>query len=123
APGRRSAHMSANIVSAVPQPLPHAHAADDVVGAKAIEVAALLGDSVVDVKHCLDPRSGKISRKTWTLFGVGLACVLLSATAFAVSVSSAARNKAALDYWTHVANKPAHAFRAEQLSFGYDWLA
>src|SRR5690606_21874553 len=59
----------------------------------------------------------------WTLFGAGLACVLLSAAAFAVSITTAARNKAALDYWTHVAKRPAHAFRAEQLSFGYDWLA
>ena len=30
-------------------------------GAKAIEVATLLGDSVVDVKHCMDPKSGTIT--------------------------------------------------------------
>jgi len=91
--------------------------------AKAIEVAAMLGDSVVDVKHCIDPKAGKVSSKTWGLAAAGLACVLFSAAAFGMSVSTAAHNKAAFDYWTHVAKKPAGAFRAQQLGFGYDWLA
>ncbi len=91
--------------------------------AKAIEVAAMLGDSVVDVKHCIDPQAGKVSRKTWGLAAAGLACVLSSAMAFGVSVNTAARNKGAYDYWTHVAKKPAGAFRAQQLPFSYDWLA
>ncbi len=95
----------------------------DDVGAKAIEVAAMLGDSVVDVKHCIDPQSGKVTTKTWGLAAAGLACVLFSAASFGVSVSTAARNKGAHDYWTQVAKKPAGAFRAEQLSFGYDWAA
>jgi hypothetical protein len=95
----------------------------DDVGAKAIEVAAMLGDSVVDVKHCTDPQGGKVSSKTWGLAAAGLACVLFSAASFGISVNTAARNKGAQDYWTHVAKKPAGAFRAEQLSFGYDWAA
>jgi hypothetical protein len=98
-------------------------ASDDVAGAKAIEVAAMLGDSVVDVKHCIDPKAGKITPKTWGLAAAGLSCVLLSAVAFGTSVSTAARNKERFDYWTQVAKKPAAAFRAEQLGFSYDWVA
>jgi hypothetical protein len=47
----------------------------------------------------------------------------MSAASFAHGVSTAAKNKGGLDYWTRVAKKPAAAFRAEQLSFGYDWVA
>src|SRR5215831_12060503 len=67
---------------------------------KAIEIATMLGDSVVDVKHCIDPRGGKVSRKTWTLLGIGTACLVASCVAFAVSVSVAAANQRALEYWT-----------------------
>jgi hypothetical protein len=113
--------MSANLASAaLPQPNT---LTDDAGGAKAIEVATMLGDSVVDVKHCIDPKSGKVSPKTWGLAAAGLSCVLLSAVAFGVSVQTAARNKQRLEYWTHVQKKPAGAFRAEQLGFSYDWLA
>ncbi len=96
---------------------------DDTNAAKAIEVAVMLGDSVVDVKHCSDPKAGKVTTKTWGLAAAGLACVLFSTAAFVSSVNTAARNKARFDYWTQVAKKPAGAFRAEQLSFGYDWVA
>jgi hypothetical protein len=89
----------------------------------AIEVATMLGDSVVDVKHCMDPHSGKITPKTWALLATGALCVLVSAIAFYLSVSTAAYNAGALDYWTQVAHKPAYAYRAEQLGGGYDWLA
>src|SRR4051812_1931854 len=51
-----------------PVPFATAPQEDDLSGAKAIEVAALLGDSVVGVKHCIDPKSGKVSSKTWGLF-------------------------------------------------------
>jgi hypothetical protein len=90
---------------------------------KAIEVATMLGDSVVDVKHCMDPRSGKVSSKTWALLATGALCVLASGIAFYVSVSTAAYNASALDFWTNVANKPAYSYRPELLSSGYDWLA
>src|SRR5438034_8724410 len=58
--------------------------------ATAVEVAAMLGDSVVGVKHCMDPRSGRISKRTWTMVGVAAACLLASAVAFALSVHTAA---------------------------------
>ncbi len=94
-----------------PSPVSHAESIEDAGGAGAVEVAAMLGDSVVDVKHCMDPRSGKVTPRTWGLLAGGLACLLTSGVAFAVSVGTAANNKGALDDWTRVAHKPAHAFR------------
>ena len=67
---------------------------------KAIEVATLLGDSVVDVKHCMNPQSGKLTPRTWAMLAAGSVCLLMSAIAFVVSVQTAAYNKAGLDYWT-----------------------
>ena len=105
------------------RPAPAPTPAETFDGAKSIEVAAMLGDSVVDVKHCIDPTTGKVSSKTIGLFAAGAACVLASAVSFASSVHTAARNKDALDYWTHVEKRPAGAFRAEMPGAGYDWVA
>ena len=95
----------------------------DYENGKAIEVATMLGDSVVDVKHCMDPHGGNIAPRTWALLTTGALCVLVSAIAFYVSVSTAAYNQGALDYWTQVAHKPAYSFRPQMVSAGYDWLA
>lgn len=96
---------------------------DEPGSARAIEVATMLGDSVVNVKHCMDAKGGKVTPKTWGFVAAGLACLLTSATAFAVSVNQAARNKGAFDYWTHVQNRPAHAFRPVTSGPGLDYLA
>ncbi len=108
---------------AAPAPMYVAESADDPSGARAIEVATMLGDSVVNVKHCMDPKGGKVTSKTWGFVAAGLACLLTSATAFAISVNEAARNKGALDYWTHVQHRPAHAFRPVTSGPGLDYLA
>ena len=92
-------------------------------GGNAIEVATMLGDSVVGVKHCMDPHGGKVTPRTWALLATGVMCVLVSAVAFYISVSTAAYNKGALEYWTQVAHRPAYAYRPQLLSAGYDWLA
>jgi len=114
-------------VVAAPPPPPAARPmlppAEDVAGARAIEVAAMLGDSVVDVKHCIDPKSGKVTRRTKALFAAGVACVLASGVAFASSVHTAASNKAAFEYWTRVEHRPPGAFRAVVPGQGYDWVA
>jgi hypothetical protein len=96
---------------------------DDMTSAKAIEVAAMLGDSVIGVKHCIDPKSGKISSKTYAMFAIGAACILSSAIAFGASVHNAAFNKGGLEYTTHVLNKPAYSFRPEVLNPAFDWIA
>ncbi len=94
----------------------------DEAGAPAVEVAAMLGDSVIGVKHCMDPRSGKVTRATWAFAATGLVCLLASAGAFYSSVSTAATNKAALD--RHVkANKPARAFRPVSTGLATDFAA
>jgi pSer/pThr/pTyr-binding forkhead associated (FHA) protein len=91
-------------------------------GAKAVEVAAMLGDSVVGVKHCMDPRSGKVTRATWGFAAGGLACLLASGIAFGTSINTAANNKAALEQHIKM-GKPAHAFRAELVGRGVDIIA
>ena len=67
---------------------------EEVGGARAIEVAAMLGDSVVDVKHCMDPRGGKITRATWGFLAGGVAALIVSAISFGSSVEIAAANDA-----------------------------
>ncbi|HEX4455342.1 MAG TPA: AgmX/PglI C-terminal domain-containing protein [Kofleriaceae bacterium] len=96
---------------------------DEPAGAKAIEVAALLGDSVIDVKHCIDPNGGKVTRTTVAVIAAACVLAVMSAVAFAVSVHVAAVNHAALDTWTHVLKRPAYSFRPETLGFAYDWCA
>jgi hypothetical protein len=95
---------------------------DDHGGARAVEVAAMLGDSVVGVKHCMDPRSGKTSAATYGFFAAGVLTLLLAAGGFFISVDNAAYNKAKLDNWTNVQKKPARAFRPRELSPAYDAL-
>ncbi len=132
APAMKAAPMVAAPVVARPATLTRPVAAtpisfvdmsDEVGGARAVEVAAMLGDSVIGVKHCMDPRSGKVTAGTWAYFATGVVSLLSSAAAFAVSVSTAAANKAGLEEWTHVLHRPAHAFRPQFVSTGYDWLA
>jgi hypothetical protein len=106
-----------------------AESVDDFHGHAAVEVAAMLGDSVVGVKHCIDPRGGKITGTTWALAAIGAFALVLSIGAFVNSVQNAAFNKGALDAWTRgdrahgIEPRPAYAYRPRQLSVGYDWIA
>lgn len=109
--------------AAHPATFPQATAGpDELGGAGAVEVAAMLGDSVIGVKHCMDPRSGKVTPATWGLLAAGVACLLVSAGAFAASVRVEAANADRLATWTRVEHKPAHAFRPDSLGAGVDWL-
>lgn len=91
-------------------------------GAEAVEVAAMFGDSVVDVKHCANPRSGKVTTATWGFIGGGIAALLLSAGAFASAVSTASTNDAGMK--AHVnAGKPAYSYRPAATSGGTSVLA
>ncbi|HEX3474539.1 MAG TPA: AgmX/PglI C-terminal domain-containing protein [Kofleriaceae bacterium] len=92
-------------------------------GAAAIEVAAMLGDSVVGVKHCIDPRGGKIAPATWGLVAGGAVCLLASAIAFCGSVATAADNHERLDAWIRVEHRPAYAFRPVRLGPAVDAIA
>jgi hypothetical protein len=95
---------------------------DDLGGARAVEVAAMLGDSVVAVKHCMNPKGGKVTTGTYALFAAGAALVLVAAIAFTVSVQNAAFNKGKYDHWVNVQKRPSYAFRPTMLSLGYDWM-
>ncbi|MBV8762552.1 MAG: FHA domain-containing protein, partial [Deltaproteobacteria bacterium] len=110
-------------VAAKPAPMQALPPAEMFEGAKSIEVAAMLGDSVVDVKHCIDPTTGRVSSKTYGMFAAGAACVLASAISFGSSVHTASQNQHAFETWTRVEKKPAGSFRAELPSQGYDWVA
>ena len=97
--------------------------ADEPGAAQAIEIAAMLGDSVVAVKHCIDPRGGKVSRLTWGVVAAAAACLIASFVAFTASVRTAADNRARLDAWTRLEHRPAVAFRPHDLGPAADWLA
>lgn len=97
--------------------------ADDPTGAQAVEVVAMLGDSVVGVKHCIDPKGGNVSGTTWMLFGVGAVSLIAMLIAFSMSVSNAAFNKGRYDYETIQLHKPGYAVRPRMLSSAFDWIA
>jgi len=97
--------------------------ADDLGGARAVEVAAMLGDSVVGVKHCIDAKGGKVSSTTWALFAIGIVGFLGFVFAFYTAVDNAAYNKGRHDYEVNVLKKPGFAFRARPLSPGFDFVA
>ncbi len=73
---------------------------DDIHGARAVEVAAMLGDSVVGVKHCMNPRGGSITPVTWMFMAFGIVSLVAAIVAFVVSVNNAAYNKQRYDYET-----------------------
>jgi FHA domain len=100
-----------------------AEATDRGGGAGAIEVAAMLGDTVVDVKHCMDPRSGEVSSVTWAAVAVGALSCFTAGVAFWISLGHAADNQLRLDLWTRVAHRPSWAFRPDHLGLGADALA
>jgi hypothetical protein len=77
-----------------------AESADDIHGARAVEVAAMMGDSVVSVKHCMEPRNQGVSAITWVLLSLGAASFLVAAVAFVVSYRNAKYNKFMKDYQT-----------------------
>jgi FHA domain len=110
------------------QPIPPAFgiaadAVDDIGGARAVEIAAMLGDSVVQVKHCMNPRGGKVTSATYGLFGVGAAMLIMAAISFTVAVDNASYNHAKYEVWVNELKKPSYAFRPRMLSLGYDWMA
>ncbi len=96
--------------------------ADDMGGTRAVEIAAMLGDSVVGVKHCTDPRGGKVTSTTWSMFAIASALLLMSAFAFWMAVDNAAYNKGRYDYETTVLKKPGFAVRPRVLPMAYDWM-
>src|SRR5690242_11296403 len=104
----------------LPPPIP---TNQDEKGARAIEVAAMLGDTVVGVRHLRDPRGGALSRKTLGLIGGAALLTSISIAAFAAGVKNEANNARAFTNWVDRDGKPAADFRPINLGVGYDWLA
>ena len=110
-----------------------AEAADDYSGARAVEVAAMLGDSVVGVKHCIDPRGGKVSAVTIVMFALAATMLIASGFAFWKSVDNATREEGRYKYETEClidgkldtgcTKKPPSHFRHHSLWVGFDWVA
>jgi hypothetical protein len=84
-------------MSSAPAPAFGADAAEDLGGARSIEVAAMLGDSVVSVKHLSDPKSGKITGATIAMFAAGALCLVMALGAFGHGVSVVRADKIAYD--------------------------
>jgi pSer/pThr/pTyr-binding forkhead associated (FHA) protein len=97
--------------------------ADDLGGARAVEVAAMLGDSVVGVKHCIDPKGGKVTTQTWAMFAIGAVALIAFAVSFWKAVDNAAYNHGSYEYWTQTLKKPGYSHRPRMLSNGYDFIA
>jgi len=108
---------------------------DDISGAPAVEIAAMMGESVVDVRHVMNPTTGKVTPITYALFAVGAFAMILSAFSFFTAVDNAAFNKAKLDDWTNPrdpanANKPhptrekrsRRSFHDREISGAYDFF-
>jgi FHA domain len=95
----------------------------DLAGKRAIEVAAMLSDSVVGVRHLTNPRGGKLSGLTYALFGIGAASLLLSVGIFMKGMSIAADNKALLHDHIEVQKLDPIDFRPIRMGAGMDVLA
>jgi len=100
-------------------------------GARAVEIAAMLGDSVVAVKHCMNPKSGKVTTATYAMFAGGAAMLVMAVMSFVLSVHHATVDQERFDIC--VKGDPAHGIQARPdyyckrdpapLSLGYDWMA
>jgi hypothetical protein len=94
---------------------------DDLGGARAVEVAAMLGDSVVNVKHCIDPRGGKVTPATYGLFAVAIVMAIASAFSFYSAVSNAAYNQSRYEELTK-GGRPGYSIRPVRMSPIYDFV-
>ncbi|HVV88624.1 MAG TPA: AgmX/PglI C-terminal domain-containing protein [Kofleriaceae bacterium] len=98
---------------------PYADQVDE-PGARAVEVAAMLGSSVVSVKHVMNPRGGKVTGTTWALLGLAAASIVIGLVGFGMGVYNASFNAGKRHEWTEVQKRPSWAFHPRHISLGYD---
>ncbi len=111
--GHAHAGYAGTPMPALPPPQFGADASEDHGGARVIEIAAMMGDSVVHVAHLDNPRGGKIKPLTYGLFIGGAAAMLIALIAFQHGVSVATTNKKNFHAWTDVdPNNPRTSGRA-----------
>ena len=124
-PATPRAATPAPVASAIPsQPANAAMDAivDDLGGARAVRVAAMMGESVVGVKHVMNPRGGKVTQLTYGLFAGGALMLIMAAVAFGVGIENAKFNKASKAAWA-AENRVAYEWRPRRIGVGYDWMA
>jgi hypothetical protein len=104
-----------------------ADAAEDLGGARSIEIAAMMGDSVIHVAHLTNPKGGKVSALTYGLFASGAAALLMAVVAFQHGVHVSRVNKENLEKWVTPAPEgeglAAVDFRPIRLSPAWDAMA
>ncbi len=126
-PARGSVAMQAQAATAIPvaeaPPQFGADAAADLYATRSIEVAAMLSDSVVAVKHLTNPKSGKLTGQTIAFFVIGAALLLSVAGSVVKGIAVSADNKEAYTQWVDIDKKPSIDFRPVRLSAGLDWLS
>ncbi|MBE7449953.1 MAG: AgmX/PglI C-terminal domain-containing protein [Kofleriaceae bacterium] len=89
-------------------------------GARAVEVAAMLGNSVVSVKHVMNPRGGRVTSTTYAFLGLSGLCLLLGLIGFGVGYYNASYNQAKKHQWVEVEKKPSWAYRPQKLPVAND---
>jgi pSer/pThr/pTyr-binding forkhead associated (FHA) protein len=124
-PGARPAPVAANpmMMGGGSAPSFGNDALEDLGGARAIEVAAMLGNSVVGVKHVMNPKGGKVTGGTYALFATGAALLIMGVIAFGIAVGIASENKEARAVWVDELKKPPYEFRPKPVPVQYDFLA
>ena len=100
-----------------PPPLPHDR------DPRAVEITAMLADSVVSVKHIASPRGGQVTAATAAILAAAALLLGASALAFAAGVRNEAHNAGSLRRWTEVDGKAAADWRPRRMGLGWDWLA
>ncbi|MFI5288265.1 MAG: AgmX/PglI C-terminal domain-containing protein [Polyangia bacterium] len=90
-------------------------------GSRAIEVAAMFEDSVVDVRHFSNPAAGEVTGMTKGLLGGGAAALVVAFISFVVAYVQAAHLQAAWDAWDN-SGHPHNDFIVPRSGPGLDIL-
>lgn len=89
-------------------------------GARAVEVAAMLGGSVVSVKHVMNPRGGKVTATTHALFALATIALVVGLAGFVRGYRNASFNEAKRHQWVEVEKRPSWAFHPRKLGLEND---
>ena len=120
APAQRPAGMASPYgAAAAPAFSPYADQIDE-PGARSVEVAAMLGSSVVAVKHVMNPRGGKVTGATWGLLGLAGASLVVGLVGFTMGYRNADFNAAKRHQWVEVEKRPSWAFHPRKLGIEND---
>ena len=118
-PGMPSPYGAA--ATASPAFSPYADQLDE-PGARSVEVAAMLGPSVVSVKHVMNPRGGKVTGATHALLGLAALSLVIGMVGFVRGYNNASFNAAKREQWVEVEKRPSWAFHPRKLGIENDLM-